>query len=67
MKNKRISITNSIKFFRLVKSITKTEDCVKYNVCDAVSDKTLNGVMDILRIAICSKIEDKLEKQYEEY
>ena len=67
MKNIRTSIGNKVKFFRLAKSLTRTDDCLKANVYNSVSDKTLNGVRDILKITIYSQIEDELEKQHEEY
>ena len=50
MKNIRTSIGDRIKFFRLAKSLTRTDDCLKANVYNSVSDKTLNGVRDILKI-----------------
>jgi hypothetical protein len=67
MKNIRTSIGDRIKFFRLAKSLTRTDECLKANVYNSVSDKTLNGVRDILKITIYSQIEDELEKQHEEY
>lgn len=67
MKNIRTSIGNKVKFFRLAKSLTRTDDCLKANVYNSVSDKTLNGVRDILKITIYSQIEDELEKEHEEY
>lgn len=67
MKNERISISNKLNFFRLAKSLTRIDDHLKANVYSSVRDKTLNGVRDILKIAIYNQIEDELEKQYEEY
>ena len=67
MKNIRTSIGDRIKFFRLAKSLTRIDDCLKANVYDSVIDKTLIGVRDILKITIYSQIEDELEKQHEEY
>ena len=61
MKNIRTSIGDRIKFF------TRTDDCLKANVYNSVSDKTLNGVRDILKITIYSQIENELEKEHEEY
>lgn len=67
MRNIRTSIGNKINFFRLAKSLTRTDDCLKANVYNSVSDKTLNGVRDILKITLYSQIENELEKQHEEY
>lgn len=67
MKNIRISIGNKINFFRLAKSLTRTDDCLKANVYNSVSNKTLSGVRDILKITLYSQIENELEKQHKEY
>ena len=67
MKNIRTRICDKINFFRRAKYLTRTDDCVKNNVYDSVSDKTLNGVRDILKITLYSQIENELEKQHEEY
>ena len=67
MKNIRTRICEKVNFFRCAKYQTKTDDYVKHNVYDNVIDKTLIGVRDILKILIYSQIENKIEKQHEEY
>ncbi|MCF8339650.1 MAG: hypothetical protein K9I82_01615 [Chitinophagaceae bacterium] len=67
MRNIRTRICEKVNFFRLAKSLTRIDDCLKANVYDSVIDKTLIGVRDILKITIYSQIEDELEKQHEEY
>ncbi len=67
MRNIRTRICDKVNFFRLAKSLTRTDDCLKANVYNSVSDKTLNGVRDVLKITLYSQIENELEKQHEEY